>query len=98
MDDSMPARVLAEVQADLERLWEDLVAAEGLGLETAEHRVREGVLAIGARLLGAGIAARGAGKMGARHPCPCGGEAVCAGYRTKQVQTVVGWITVRRAY
>jgi hypothetical protein len=94
----MRATVLAEVQADLARLWDDLVAAEGLALETAEHAVRAGVLAIGARLLGAGIAARGAGKAGARRPCPCGGEALCAGYRTKQVQTVVGWITVRRAY
>jgi hypothetical protein len=98
VDDSTRQIVLEGVRADLERLWDDLGATEGLTLETAEGMVRAGVLAIGARLLGAGVAARGTGKAGTRRPCPCGGEAGGEGYRTKQVQTVVGWITVRRAY
>jgi hypothetical protein len=74
------------------------VGAEGIDLERAEEIVRDGVLAIGARLLAAGLAMRGTGKTGARRPCPCGGEASCEGYRPKGVQTVVGWITIRRAY
>jgi hypothetical protein len=94
----MRQTVLAEVRGELERLWDELVAAETGDLETAEHTVRAGVLAIGARLLEAGIAARGTGKTGPRRPCVCGVEAVCEGYRPKGVQTVVGWITVRRAY
>lgn len=98
MDDSTHSAVLAEVQAELERLWDDLVGTPEDGLERAEGGVREGMLAIGARLLEAAIAARGAGKAGGRLACPCGGAATFEGYRPKQVQTVVGWITVRRAY
>jgi hypothetical protein len=98
VDDSTGSAVLAAVGADLAQLWHDLGGAEQDDLETVEGRVRDGVLAIGARLLEAGLAARGTGKAGPRLPCACGGTAVCEGYRTKQVQTVVGWITIRRAY
>lgn len=98
MDDSMDPAVLAEVVADLRRVWEALAGAEALELAAAEGIVRDGVLAIGARVLEASVAAHGTGKAGARRPCACGGEAVCEGYRPKGVQTVVGWITVRRAY
>ena len=74
MDDSMRQSVLEEVGVDLVRLWDDLVAAEELDLETAEGAVRVGVLAIGARLLAAGVAARGTGKTGACVACACGGN------------------------
>jgi hypothetical protein len=98
VDDSTRSAVLAEVGAELERLWDELVGAETLDLETAEGTVRDGVLAIGARVLEAGVAARGTGKAGPRRACACGGEAVFEGYRPKQVQTVLGWIAIRRAY
>jgi hypothetical protein len=98
MDDSTRAAVVAALGADLARLWDELVSAEALDLETAEGTVRDGVLAIGARLLEAGLAARGDGKQGPRHACPCGGAAGFEGYRAKGVQTVAGWITLRRAY
>jgi hypothetical protein len=98
VDDSTGPAVLAEVGDDLRRLWEALVDGDPLALEATEATVRDGVLAIGARLVEAAIATRGPGKTGPRRPCPCGGEAVCAGTRPKGVQTVVGWITVRRAY
>ena len=98
VDDSMRQMLLEAVQADLARLWDALVATEGEALETTEATVRAGVLAIGARLLEAGVAAGGTGNAGPRLLCPCGGEAGGEGYRTKQVQTVVGWITIRRAY
>jgi hypothetical protein len=98
MDDSTGSAVLAGIRADLERLWAEVTSAEAVDLETAEGAVRDGVLAIGARLLAAGLAARGNGKTGARRACPCGGVATFEGYRPKGVQTVVGWITIRRAY
>jgi hypothetical protein len=98
VDDSTRAAVLAALATDLARLWEDGVDAAGSDLETAEGRVRDGMLAIGARLLEASVAARGTGKDGPRHACACGGEAGFEGYRAKGVQTVVGWITLRRAY
>ena len=64
MDDSTGSAVLAAVGRELAGLWEALVSAETLELETVEQTVRDGVLAIGARLLEAGIAARGTGKQG----------------------------------
>lgn len=98
MDDTMRAEVLAAVEQEVSTLLDALSTAATLTLEQAEHLTRTGVLAIGARVLGAGVAARGTGKGGPRCPCPCGGTATCEGYRSKAVQTVVGWIVVRRAY
>ena len=98
VDDSMRQTVLAEVREAVERLWDEVVTAATGDLETAEHTVRDGVLALGARVLEASLAARGTGKAGPRRPCPCGAKAVSEGYRAKGVQTVVGWITIRRAY
>jgi len=98
VDDSMRQTVLAEARGELERLWDELIAAEAGDLETAEETVRGGVLAIGARLLAGSVAGRGTGKAGPRLPCSCGDLARCEGYRGKAVQTVVGWITIRRAY
>jgi len=98
MDDSTGSAVLAAVRADLERLWDELTGAEDWDLERAEGRVRDGMLAIGARLLEAGLAARGSGKAGPHRPCACGGTATFEGYRPKGMQTVVGWLTIRRAY
>jgi len=89
--------VLAAVGADLAALWHDVTATADLDLGQAEGMVRDGVLAIGARLLQAGLATRGTGKAGPRVACACGGLAPFARYRAKEVQTVVGWITVRRA-
>lgn len=98
MDDSTKAAVLAALMEDLGRLWDAVTTAEELDLETAEGMVRDGVLGSGARLLAAAVAARGTGNAGPRHACACGAAARCEGYRPKAVQTVVGWISVRRAY
>ena len=98
MDDSTRPAVLAEVAAELAALLEWVVAAAEPGLEGAEQAVRTRVLAVGGRLLEAGLAARGTGKGGPRRPCPCGAAAGFEGYRRKAVQTLVGWIVVRRAY
>jgi hypothetical protein len=97
VDDSTGSAVLAAVGADLARLWEDVVNAEACELELAEGTVRDGVLAIGARLLEAAVATRGSGKAGPRVECRCGGAARFTRYRAKEVQTLVGWITIRRA-
>src|SRR5262245_40425433 len=98
VDDSTLPAVLEAVRAEVAALLEGLVRAPDPGLGAAERAVREGVLAIGARLLEAGLAARGTGKAGPRLPCPCGGAAAFEGYRPKAVQTLVGWVAVRRAY
>jgi hypothetical protein len=98
VDDSTRSTVLAAAWADLQRLWDEVVSQETGTLERAEEVVRDGVLALGARVLEAAVAAHGTGKMGARIACPCGGAGGFQGYRPKDVQTVVGWITLRRAY
>jgi hypothetical protein len=98
VDDSTTPAVLADVQVELRELLSGLIAAADLNLGTAERAVRDGMLAIGARVLAAGLAARGTGKDGPILTCVCGAAATCEGYRTKEVQTLVGWIRVRRAY
>jgi uncharacterized protein UPF0236 len=98
VDDSTTPAVLEAVQLEVAELMAELIAAQEVDLATAERTVREGVLAIGARVLAAGLAARGTGKAGPMLVCPCGAAATCEGYRTKEVQTLVGWIRVRRAY
>jgi hypothetical protein len=98
MDDSTRPAVLADLATELARLWEAVVGDEAGDLEGAEGLVRDGMVAIGAQLLEAGLAARGSGKAGPRRACACGGEAGFEGYRAKGVQTVVGWIALRRAY
>jgi len=96
MDDSMGRAVVMELGAELAGLWDE-VASDGLDLATAERVVRERVLAVGAQLLEAAVAAKGTGTTGPRRGCRCGGEARFTRYRTKQVQTLMGWITIRRA-
>jgi len=98
VDDNTGSGVLAAVAAELADVWAHLLRSEVQDLETAEGLVRERLLAIGAQLLEAGLAVRGTGKTGPRHACACGAEGCFVGYRTKEIQTVVGWITVRRAY
>ncbi len=98
MDDSTRPAVLAGLHAEVTALLGWVADAAELDLATAERRVRDGVRALGARLLAAGLAARGAGKDGPRRACACGGAAGFEGYRAKEVQTLVGWITLRRAY
>ena len=98
MDDTMRAVVLAAVEREASALLDTLGAPAAMSLEQAEQLTRAGALAIGARVLEAEIAARGAGKAGPRLRCACGGPATFEGYRPKAVQTLVGWIAVRRAY
>src|SRR5215207_11623958 len=98
MEDSTRPAVREGLDAELGVLLDWVEQTTELDLATAEQRVRAGVLALGARLLTAGLAARGTGHDGPRRPCACGGEAAFEGYRPKQVQTLVGWIALRRAY
>lgn len=88
---------MAALEEDVARLWEELTSAVELDVEPVAGAGRDGMLAIGARLLAAAVAVHGTGKVGPHPPCACGAATSFAGYRTKQVPTVVGWIPVRRA-
>jgi hypothetical protein len=98
VDDTTLTDILDAMHAELAILLSWVVQTADLDLAQAERQVCAGVRAIGGRLLAVGLAARGPGKTGPSLPCTCGGRARCEGYRPKAVQTLVGWIRLRRAY
>jgi len=73
-------------------------AVEELDLEALEIAVRQQVL----RLAGQAVAQRlnqdTSDEQGTPILCDCGKEACFAGRRTKQVQSVLGWLRLERAY
>ena len=66
-------------------------------MEAAERVIRAGLLRLGAGMLGEVLAA-GRGHRGPRVPCGNGHEACFAGYRDKTFGTVLGPVTVTRAW
>ena len=71
--------------------------AAGQGLEAAERAIRGGLLRLGASVLDDLLAAD-AGYAGPRAGCGAGHQAEFAGYRDKTVDTVLGAVTIRRAW
>ncbi len=69
----------------------------GAGLEAAEAVIRAGVLKLGCGMLGQLLAAD-PGHRGPRVPCGNGHEAVFASYRDKVIDTVLGPVTLTRAW
>jgi hypothetical protein len=66
-------------------------------MEVAERVIRAGLLRLGAGMLG-GVLAADRGHRGPRVPCGNGHEACFAGYRDKTFDTVLGPVTVTRAW
>jgi hypothetical protein len=66
-------------------------------MEAAERVIRAGLLHLGAGMLGEVLAAD-RGHRGPRVPCGNGHEACFAGYRDKTFDTVLGPVTVTRAW
>ena len=98
MDDSTFPAVLEAVQAEVVILAEWLRDSPELDLATAETAVLNAMRCLGGQLLQAGLAARGTGRLSDDAVCRCGQVVRLEGYRPKTVQTLLGWITVRRAY
>jgi hypothetical protein len=98
MDDSTFPAVLAELHQHLIGLADWLRDTPELDLATAEITTLARVRDIGGRLLEAGLAARGAGDRPDGGSCACGHRLRCEGTRPKEIQTLLGWITVRRRY
>jgi hypothetical protein len=71
--------------------------AAGQGLEAAERAIRAGLLRLGASVL-EGLLAADAGYAGPRLDCGAGHQAAFAGYRGKAVDTVLGAVTLNRAW
>jgi hypothetical protein len=71
--------------------------AAGQGLEAAEKAIRAGLIRLGAGML-EGLLAADPGYAGARVACGRGHQADLAGCRAKSVDTVLGPVTIRRAW
>ncbi len=97
MDDSTFPAELADLCADLQALLGWLSQTPDLDLGTAETETLTRLRGIGTRVLETGFAARIAAVRGDRQVCGCGTRLHLDGYRPKGVQTLLGWITVRRA-
>ena len=67
------------------------------GIEAAELAIRAGLTRLGRGVLEALLAAD-AGYQGPRVPCGAGHQAQFTGYRDKTVDTVLGPVTLRRAW
>jgi hypothetical protein len=78
------------------------LAVEGLELTedvgVAEQIVREKMLALGQEVLQQHFAERKLGYEGSSRVCPCGESQKFVGHRPKQVVTLLGEITMQRAY
>jgi hypothetical protein len=70
----------------------------GAVLVVLEQAMRAALTSAGARLLETVLAGDGDGYAGPRAACACGSGAVYAGGRDKTVTTVLGPVTVRRAW
>jgi hypothetical protein len=70
----------------------------GAVLGVLEQAMRAALTSAGAALLEAVLAGDGDGYRGPRAGCGCGGQAVYAGCRDKAVTTVLGPVTLRRAW
>ena len=90
---------MAEKSAEVGRLAAEAARALGCenGLEAAEAVLRAGLLRLGGAMLGEALSAD-PGHRGPRTACGEGHEAVFAGYRGKDVDTVLGPVTLRRAW
>jgi hypothetical protein len=92
--------VRAETSAEIGRLAAEAarsLGCDGAGLEAAEAVIRAGMLKLGGAVLGKLLAAD-PGYRGPRVPCGGGHEAAFTGYRDKVIDTVLGPVTLTRAW
>jgi len=97
--DQLAARLAAEAAAEVTALAAAAAAslAGGAGLERAERAIRAAVLELGRAVLEPLLAAD-AGYRGPRVPCGEGHQAGFVSCRDKRIDTVLGPVTLRRAW
>jgi hypothetical protein len=98
--DELRAQLQAEFAAEVERLAVMAareLGAGGAGLAAAELGIRAGMAAVGASLL-EGLLAADAGHRGPRVECGAGHQAGFVSYRARDVDSVLGPVTVTRAW
>ena len=99
LSQELAARLAAEAAAEVTRLAGAAAAsvAGGAGLEAAERAIRAGLLRLGASVL-EDLLAADAGYAGPQLDCGAGHLAVFTGYRDKNADTVLGPVTIGRAW
>ena len=85
------------IEAEVDRLAGP-GAADKLDFEALETAVRRRVLALAARVVERDFNQDRTDHVGPRRPCPCGSEARYAGRHPKTFETVLGPLTLQRAY
>src|SRR6266568_402724 len=94
------AALAEEKSAEIGRLAAEAarsLGCGGAGLEAAEAVIRAGMLKLGCGVLGQ-LRAADPGYRGPRVPCGAGHEAEFVSYRDKVIDTVLGTVTLTRAW
>jgi hypothetical protein len=78
--------------------WRDREKQKHLDLESLEIHIRGAMHEVGSVMLEKLINADGGDYRGTTLPCEHGHDYAFKGYRDKRVLTVLGWVTLRRAY
>lgn len=86
-----------EVEAMLRAAWQAAQDPEA-DLRQLEHGVRDRCLALGGRVLEQALTLTGTGYQGCSRACECGRRQRFVSHRSKRVVTLLGEMTVRRAY
>jgi hypothetical protein len=102
LEEELRAQIAAEFAAEVEQLAAAAVRslggdAGGAGLEAAEMAIRTAMVQVGGSLL-AGLLGADAGYRGPRIACGAGHAAEFLSYRDKTFDTVLGPVTVSRAW
>lgn len=86
-----------EAEAMLRAAWQAVQDPQA-DLRQLEHGVRDRSLALGGRVLEQALTATGTGYQGSSRGCGCGERQRFVSHRAKRVVTLLGELTVRRAY
>ena len=90
--------ILSEMHTECKRLIEHLASSEDVSIERIEASFRQMMLRIGGKFIELYIRRSDLGYDGKRTECSCGKMAEFEGYRSRQIQTVIGTARIERAY
>ena len=95
--EDLPPELEQRVLALGREMWEAIMA-DDCSAAQAEERVVELSRTLGREVLSQGLSERYGKQQGRYRTCSCGQQQRFEGYRTRQVMTVLGAVTYRRAY
>jgi len=91
--------IVSEIEAEFKQLINYLFEMEEPPtLEEIEVSFRQSMHRLGGKFIECYVKSRNFGYMGRRTACSCGAMAESVGYRSKQIQTIIGQAKIERAY